>query len=335
MRLAGSTFDDELVERVLACQRDDAGHRVAVVRHLDGLAGSNPSQDSAGVLPELSDAHGRHVAHGSTHTPASPRSASGLTARAACDPAPAVPQTFAITADDQTATLDVPVGTPGGYVRAELHGQMYVPPGNPQGGWLDMEAMTSPVFLVHGSVPAGTVPMYAPPPVVAPRSPAPAPSSPPSVATTIATPNTGAAVPDVGSAAAVLAAATVAGVAVSARMRDRQSESMTVYEVTLRAHAGESLDGRLLRLVGQVTAPTDGGDHVLTRWVHSCGPAPDAPVDIHLASDDVLEVGAWIEVEATWVRGSVVGGVSPVRMLVRRHRALETPPPRLEGDARH
>ena len=109
---------------------------------------------------------------------------------------------------------------------------------------------------------------------------------------------------------------------------------MTLFEVTMRAHAGSSLDGRLLRLTGQITARTDDGDYVLTRWVHSCGPASDAPVNVHLSSRDALEIDSWVEVVATWVSGTGRAGTTP-RLRVQRWRPLVTPPPRLEADAGH
>jgi hypothetical protein len=250
------------------------------------------------------------------------------------DAAPAVPQTFAITADDQTVKLDVPIGTAGGFVRAELHGEMSVPPGNPTAGYLDMEALTNPVFLVHGPIPAGTAPTYAPPPATPPTSPAPPPTTPASVPGPVGLPNTASVAPAAATASTV-AGTTVAAAAVAARVRRRQAEEMTLFEVTMRAHAGASLEGRLLRLTGQVTARSDDGDHVLTRWVHSCGPAPDAPVDVHLASPDTLDVGSWVEVEATWVPGTGRASLSSVRLRVRRWRPLVTPPPRLEADSGH
>jgi hypothetical protein len=246
------------------------------------------------------------------------------------DAQPAVPQTFAITSDDQTVRLDVPIGSSGGFVRAELHGQMNVPAGNPTGGYLDMEALTNPIHLVNGAIPAGVQPTYAPPPATSPAPPAP----PSANAPVIATPNTGSA-PPATETASVIAGSAVAALAVATRARRRHAEDMTLYEVTLRAHAGISLDGRLLRLIGQVTARGDDGDHVLTRWVHACGPAPDAPVNVHLTSTDVLEIGTWVEVEATWVPGSGRAGLSPPRLRVQRARLVVTPPPRLESDTRH
>ncbi|HEV7678928.1 MAG TPA: CehA/McbA family metallohydrolase [Candidatus Dormibacteraeota bacterium] len=253
------------------------------------------------------------------------------------DAAPAVPQTFAITSDDQAVRLDVPIGSAGGFVRAELHGQMSVPPGNPTSGYLDMEALSNPLFLVHGPIPAGTVPTFAPPPAISPAASAP----PGSTAVTVPSasgglPNSGPAAPAAGAATAV-AGATAAAAALAARARRHRqaAEDMTLFEVTLRAHAGGSLDGRLLRLTGQITARSDNGDAVLTRWVHSCGPAPDTPVTVHLATPEALGIGSWIETEATWLPGTGVAGESPPRLQVRRWRPLVTPPPRLEAGAGH
>jgi hypothetical protein len=47
---------------------------------------------------------------------------------------------------------------------------------------------------------------------------------------------------------------------------------------------------------------------------------------VHLSCSDVLELGSWVEVTATWVPGSGGGGVSPPRLRVRRWRPLVTPP---------
>jgi LPXTG-motif cell wall-anchored protein len=247
------------------------------------------------------------------------------------DAEPAMPQTFAIGSDDQTVTFAVPIGTAGGFVRAELHGQMHVPAGSPTSGYLDMEAMTNPIFLVHGAPPAGLAPVYAPPPSTAPTPPRQSPASPARVASSPELPDTGAGAP-AGAAAAALALG--AGAAAAAARRRRAAEAMTLYEVTLRAHGGTSLHGRRLRLVGEVTAITADGGPVLTRWLHSCGPAGEAPVSVHLETAEEPAVGAWSEVEATWVPGTGAGGLTPVRMRVHTLRALDEPAPRHE-DAHH
>jgi hypothetical protein len=250
------------------------------------------------------------------------------------DAAPALPQTYPITADEQTVTLDVPIGAAGGFVRAELHGQMSVPAGNPTSGYLDMEALTNPVFLVHGAIPDGTVATSAPPPATSPPQPASMTANTVSNSNQVGLPNTVSA-PTATEPAGAIAGAMVAAAGLTTRARRRQAEEMTLFEVTMRAHAGGSLDGRLLRLTGQVTARTDDGDHVLTRWVHSCGPAPDAPVNVHLTSDEMLEIGSWVEVEATWVPGTGRDSLSPARLRIRRWRPLVTPRPRLEADSGH
>jgi hypothetical protein len=251
------------------------------------------------------------------------------------DAAPAVPQIFAITADDQTVALDVPIGKAGGFVRAELHGQMYVPPGNPTGGHLDMEALTNPIFLVNGAIPAGTRAVDAPPPATSPKTPShPAPRPAVLVSTTAGLPDT-AGVASTAAGSSIVAVPAIAALAASARSRREPAEEMTLFEVTMRAHAGSSLEGRLLRLAGPVTGRSDDGHDVLTRWVHACGPAPDAAVNVHLACADALDVGSWVEVEATWVPGTGRAGLSPPQLRVRRWRPLLSPPPRLEADAGH
>ena len=244
----------------------------------------------------------------------------------------AVPQTFPIGSDDQAVTLTVPIGTAGGFVRAELHGQMYVPAGNPTSGYLDMEAMTNPIFLVHGTPPAGLAPVDAPPPSTAPAAPPASPSSPARGASAPALPDTGSSAPAVVPAAALVVAAGTAATAARGR---RPAQTMTLYEVTLRAHGGTSLEGRRLRLTGEVTAITSDGQRVLTRWLHSCGLTREAPVSVHLESAEGLAQGAWVEVEATWVPGTGAGGLTPVRMRVHGHRVLDEPPPRHEDAHPH
>jgi hypothetical protein len=65
-------------------------------------------------------------------------------------------QTTPITSDEQTVTVEQPVGT-GGFVRAELRGSPRTDP-NPRASELDMEALTNPIFLERGAVPPGTAP---------------------------------------------------------------------------------------------------------------------------------------------------------------------------------
>lgn len=245
------------------------------------------------------------------------------------DATPAVPQTFPITADDQTVTLDVPIGKAGGFVRAELHGQMFVALANPTGGYLDMEALTNPIFLVPGDIPAGTTPTYAPPPALNPTAPAAPAATPATLASPPALPNTAASTPSASIATAAAATATALTVA-AARARKPEPEPMSLFEVTLRAHDGDTLQGRLLRLTGQVTGRADDGDYLLTRWVHSCGPAPDAPVNVRLTSEAPLQLESWIEVEAQWLRGTGLAGRSLPRLRVRSHREVEAPHSRRE-----
>lgn len=78
-----------------------------------------------------------------------------------------------ITSDDQIVTSTAPIGA-GGYVRAEVRGQPFVDPAKPLAGRLDMEALTNPIFLVPGSIPAGTEPVTAPPGPPGPRRRTPA-----------------------------------------------------------------------------------------------------------------------------------------------------------------
>ena len=247
------------------------------------------------------------------------------------DPAPATPQTFAIGSDDQTVTVDTPIGSAGGYVRAELHGQMSVSPGNPLGSYLDMEVLTNPIFLVNGPAPAGTAPVFAPPPATTVSQPAPPRQSPAVVAGGGGTtPNTSA-----GGAPVAVAGALAAGALLAAGVaRHRPAPApMSLSEAVLRSHDGDSLRGRRLLLTGQVTSRDESGVAVLTRWVHSCNPgAPEAPVTVRLAGADTPEVGQWVEVEATWMPGTGGRGLPPLTVRGHRHRVLDVAPTRREDE---
>ena len=242
------------------------------------------------------------------------------------DAQPAVPQMFAITSDEQVVRVDVPVGTSGGFVRAELHGKVYLPqpPGTPLDGYLDMEAMTNPIFLTVGTPPAGTQPVFAPPPTVAGTTP-----SGPVASSGGGTPNTDAAVALSSSSAlaGVLVAGAAGSAAVAVRPRRALPSEMTLYEVNFRAHSGDSLRGRRVRLAGCVTARAENGDLVLTRWMHSCCPTDDAPVHVHLVTREDFAVETWLEVDATWVPGTGARGLTPTRLHVKKATVLETPPP--------
>lgn len=76
-------------------------------------------------------------------------------------PAQATP----ITSDDQTVTLDQPIG-PGGYVRAELRDEpaFQVPDVPASRG--PMEALTNPIFVSQDRQPADNQPVDAPPPEI-------------------------------------------------------------------------------------------------------------------------------------------------------------------------
>lgn len=74
-----------------------------------------------------------------------------------------VVQTTPITTGAQTVALSQPV-LAGGYVRVELAGAPTIVPGNPLASDLGMRAMTNPIFLKRGAVPAGTAPEDAPAP---------------------------------------------------------------------------------------------------------------------------------------------------------------------------
>ena len=69
-----------------------------------------------------------------------------------------------ITADDETVTTTLPIGTVG-YVRAELRGDiaMFQDPSNVRSSRADMECFTNPIFLEVGE-PTGSAAVPAPPP---------------------------------------------------------------------------------------------------------------------------------------------------------------------------
>lgn len=71
-------------------------------------------------------------------------------------------QATPITSDEQTVTLDQPIGT-GGYVRAELRDEPAFEAPNVPASRGPMEALTNPIFLVQGPEPAGNEPVEAPP----------------------------------------------------------------------------------------------------------------------------------------------------------------------------
>ena len=232
------------------------------------------------------------------------------------DAHPAVPVTVPVTTDEQVVKMDVPIGRAGGYVRAELHGTMYLPPGNPLGGHLDMESFTNPLFLVNGPVPAGTEPFYAPAPVTGPGSGRPG-SGLPNTSVDVVSPVLGAG-----------AMVSLAGSTVAARRRRRRAvEEMTLYEVNFRALDGNSLRGRRVRLAGQVTAVDSDGRAVLTRWMQNCCPTGDAPVSLTLDGADAATVGQWIEVEGCWVTGTGGRGQLATRVRCTAVRVLDAAPP--------
>ncbi|MFY9615654.1 MAG: CehA/McbA family metallohydrolase [Candidatus Dormiibacterota bacterium] len=240
------------------------------------------------------------------------------------DPLPAVPQLFNITSNDQTIKTDVPVGAAGGFVRAELHnGNTVILPNDFLNSYMDMEVITNPVFLANGSVPPGTTPFFAPPPAI--RATASGP---------LTLPNTDAAIAvSPAAAAAGLAAAGSLAAAGMARRGRPEPEDMSLYEVNFRSHAGDTLRGRVLRLAGQVTAVDESGDHVLTRWIHSCCASGDAPVSVRLKLAEAVDMGAWIEVTGRWRRGSGATGLTPTVVRCDRVRVLDEPPPCREDHA--
>ena len=77
-------------------------------------------------------------------------------------------QVVELASDDETVTAQVPVTPGGGYVRAEVRGEVRLDPTNPTAGEMDMDALTNPVFLEVGDPPAGTTPDLTPPVTPAP-----------------------------------------------------------------------------------------------------------------------------------------------------------------------
>ena len=227
----------------------------------------------------------------------------------------------ALTRDDQEVTVAVPIG-PGGYVRAEVRGVPFIDPTQPLGGRLDMEALTNPIFLRRGAVPAGRAPVVADPP---PASAAPGPGAPPPPPSSTGTTGSSAAprMPDTGGGVGALGAvgAVVAGIV-----------AMTLTEVVHRAGSGTTLDGVVVQVVGEVTAVGNDGAVTVTRWVPACCAQHDKAVDVQVSGVADVAVGDWIEVEGRWQPGSGAAFADNPALRATAYRRVDHPPPRREAE---
>ena len=216
-----------------------------------------------------------------------------------------------ISSDDQTFTVDLPVGA-GSFVRTEVRGpaELVFDPASPTtviGTHLGMEAFTNPVFLAVGTPPTT-------PPAVVPELPSPA------------------------GAAALATAVGVGAVALHRRrtrrptpatpIRDGGPAPMTLTELGARSLLAEGLDGDL-RLVGQVVA-VGAGTFTMARWVDGCCPGEDLQVDVEVRSPETVTVGDWVEVVARWVAGTTPAA-GPVAVTASRITPVTDPPHRLES----
>ncbi len=240
------------------------------------------------------------------------RRAAGLTLQILRDGA--VVSTTVLTDPDQSVSVPTPIGPTGGYVRAELHGQPFINQNNQVfGSYLDMEALTNPVWLAVGPVPDGTVrDDTMPPPPDGTSAPA---------------------LPEAEEALLLPLAGAAAGAAViAARRRRSRPRQMTHSEFRIRAASPGWADP--VRLTGEVTSVEDGRP-ILSRWVPGCCSQHGQIEVVLLSPPDGLEVGQWWEVAGVAEPGADIGSLvfreQPLVLRAGQGRQLDTPLPRDES----